>query len=79
MTEPVWWPEALAATVRRRVYAAELLAHATPTVEGGTLRLAFADPGHVAAWEASGADAALDGALAHLGQRRLIEVSTAPA
>ncbi|MEU0200910.1 MULTISPECIES: hypothetical protein [unclassified Streptomyces] len=76
MSIPVWWPEVLAATARRRVYAAEILAHATPTVERGLLRLTFTDPGHLAAWEASGAEAALDGALAHLGWAMQIEVAT---
>lgn len=74
MTEPVWWPEVLAAVGRRRQYAAELLAHAAPTVDRGRLRLEFPSSGLVADWHDSRAEAALDGALAHLGWAMPIDV-----
>lgn len=76
MTEPIWWPEVLAATSRRRVAAGMLLDHAVPTVDGGTLRLTFARPDIAAAWRDSGAQAALEGALAHLGWAMPIEIRT---
>jgi hypothetical protein len=53
-----------------------LLAHATPTVVDGTLRLEFARADIAAAWEESGSQAALEGALAHLGHHMTIEVRT---
>lgn len=73
MTEPIWWREVLAATARRRQYTAELLAHATPTVERGRLRLEFPNADLVAAWHDSHAEAALEGALAHYGWSMPIE------
>ena len=79
MTEPTWWPEVLAATARRREYTAELLAHATPTVEHGRLRLEFPDAALVADWHDSRAGDALDGALAHLGRAMPIEAVSLPA
>ncbi|QIJ61415.1 hypothetical protein [Streptomyces sp. JB150] len=51
-----------------------LLAHATPTVERGRLLLHFDRPDIAAAWQESRADAALEGALAHLGWAMPIEV-----
>jgi hypothetical protein len=74
MTEPTWWPQVLDATSTRRQAAGLLLAHATPTVEGGTLRLHFGRADIAAAWRDSGAQAALEGAMKHCGQARLIEV-----
>lgn len=74
MPEPIWWQDALAAVRRRRISAADLLAHATPTVERGQLRLEFPDTRLVADWHHSGAEAALDGALAHLGHHMPVEV-----
>jgi hypothetical protein len=73
MTEPIWWPEAVAAAGRRRIYTRELLADATPTVAGGTLRLSFDRADVAVAWEESGSQAALEGALAHLGWAMPIE------
>ena len=64
MTEPIWWPEVLAATGRRRMAAREMLDHATPTVVDGTLRLSFDRADVAAAWEESGAQTALEAALA---------------
>jgi hypothetical protein len=64
MTTPAWWPAVLAATARRRVAAREMLDHATPAVVDGTLRLTFANPAVAAAWEESGAQTALEAALA---------------
>lgn len=78
MTEPSWWPQVLAATSKRRIAAGMLLAHATPTVHDGTLRLEFDRADVAAAWEESGAQAALEGALTHLGHPNPIRVS-APA
>ncbi|MFD5910251.1 hypothetical protein ACFWHL_16190 [Streptomyces massasporeus] len=65
----------LAATRRRREYTAQPLAHATPTVDGGRLRLEFPDAGLVADWHDSQAGDALDGALAHLGRILQVEVA----
>jgi hypothetical protein len=76
MTEPFWWPQILAATSLRRQAAGMLLAHATPTVVGGVLRLAFARDDIAVAWRESGAQAALEGALAHLEHHMTIEVRT---
>ncbi|MFF7308155.1 hypothetical protein [Streptomyces sp. NPDC008137] len=75
MTAPIWWPQILAATSLRRVAAGDLLAHATPTVAGGTLRLHFDRADVAAAWEASGAQAALVGALEYCGQPMPVEVA----
>jgi hypothetical protein len=77
MTEPAWWPEVLAGTSARRQAAGMLLAHATPTVHRGTLRLAFARADIAAAWEESGAQAALEGALAAGGVDLAVELNTA--
>ncbi|WP_328336770.1 hypothetical protein [Streptomyces violaceus] len=74
MSTPVWWSEVLAATFRRRVAAGDLLDHAVPTVDDGVLRLAFARPDIAAAWEESGAQAALEGALVHCGRAMPVEV-----
>jgi len=68
MPEPVWWPQVVAAADKRRNVTGMLLAHATPHVEGGQLRLGFARPDLAAAWQESGAQAALEGALAQHGQ-----------
>jgi hypothetical protein len=76
MTEPFWWPKVLAATSTRRQAAGMLLAHATPTVHDGTLQLTFDRADIAAAWRDSGAQAALEGALAHLGHHMTIEVRT---
>lgn len=76
MTEPVWWPEVVAAADRRRHVTGLFLAHATPSVARGRLRLAFNDPRMAAAWHESRAEAALEGALAHLGWSMPIEVRT---
>ncbi|OUD04668.1 hypothetical protein [Streptomyces swartbergensis] len=75
MTQPVWWPEVVKAADRRRHVTGLLLAHATPTVERGTLRLTFADPALAVAWHDSRAEDALEGALAHLGWAMPIEVA----
>jgi hypothetical protein len=74
MPHPPWWSQVLAATSLRRQAAGMLLAHATPTVHDGTLRLHFARADIAAAWRDSGAQAALEGAMKHCGQARLIEV-----
>jgi hypothetical protein len=74
MTEPFWWPQILAATSLRRQAAGMLLAHATPTVHGGTLWLSFARADIEAAWRDSGAQAALEGAMKHCGWSVPIEV-----
>ncbi|MFI9344941.1 hypothetical protein ACIG0D_27300 [Streptomyces sp. NPDC052773] len=79
MHQPVWWPEVVAAADRRRHVTGLLLAHATPTVDGGTLRLEFPRPDLVAAWHDSHAVAALDGALAHLGWGMPVQVVCSPA
>jgi hypothetical protein len=42
-----------------------LLAHATPVVDDGVLRLQFARADIAQAWQDSGAQAALDAALEH--------------
>ncbi|GGT85742.1 hypothetical protein [Streptomyces coeruleorubidus] len=63
MTIPVWWPKVLAATRLRRMAAGMLLDHASPSVHGGTLRLAFVRADIAAAWRDSGAQAALEGAM----------------
>lgn len=77
MTEPFWWPQVLDATSTRRQAAGMLLAHATPTVEGGTLRLHFARADIAAAWRDSGAQAALEGAMKHCGVATAVEVALA--
>jgi hypothetical protein len=74
MTNPIWWPKVLAATSTRRQAAGMLLAHATPTVEGGTLRLEFGRADIAAAWRDSGAQAALEGAMKHCGVAMPVEV-----
>ncbi|MEW2463122.1 hypothetical protein AB0872_20760 [Microbacterium sp. NPDC047426] len=76
MTEPFWWPQALAATSTRRQAAGMLLAHATPTVVDGTLRLYFGRANIAAAWRDSGAQAALEGAMKHCGVAMPVEVVT---
>jgi hypothetical protein len=79
MNQPPWWPPILAATSLRRQAAGMLLAHATPTVEGGTLRLHFARADIAAAWEESGAQAALEGAMKAGGVAMPVEVIPANA
>jgi hypothetical protein len=74
MTEPTWWPRVLDATSTRRQAAGMLLAHATPTVVGGTLQLSFTRADIAAAWRDSGAQAALEGAMGHLGWEMPVEV-----
>lgn len=74
MPEPTWWPDALAATRRRRDYTAQLLAHATPTVDGDRLLLEFPNAGLVADWRESRAGEALDGALEQLQRGMTVEV-----
>jgi hypothetical protein len=74
MTEPAWWPQILAATSLRRQAAGMLLAHATPTVHDGTLRLHFARADIAAAWGESGSQAALEAAMEHYGWSVPIEV-----
>jgi hypothetical protein len=75
VTAPVWWwPKILAATSTRRQAAGMLLAHATPTVVDGTLRLTFARADIAAAWEESGAQAALEGALQASGRAIPVQV-----
>ena len=64
MTKPIWWPAVLAETGCRRVAAREMLDQATPTVVDGTLRLSFDRADVAAAWEESGAQTALEAALA---------------
>ncbi|MBD9721959.1 hypothetical protein PV755_09470 [Streptomyces caniscabiei] len=78
MTQPDWWPQVLAATSKRRIAAGMLLAHATPTVHDGALQLEFDRDDVAAAWEESGAQAALEGAMAYLGHPNPVRVS-APA
>lgn len=63
MPAPVWWPQVVAAADRRRHVTGLLLARATPTLVGGTLRLRFASPHLAQAWQDSGAQDALEGAL----------------
>ncbi|MFJ4974194.1 hypothetical protein ACIP6X_02385 [Streptomyces coeruleorubidus] len=77
MSTPIWWPGVLAAAGQRRIYTDELLAHATPTVVGGTLRLHFDRADIAAAWRDSGAQAALEGAMEHCGVDLTVEVNTA--
>jgi hypothetical protein len=77
MTEPVWWPQVLDATSTRRQAAGMLLAHATPTVHDGTLWLEFARADIAAAWEESGAQAALAAAMKHCGVALAVELNTA--
>ncbi|MFE0794754.1 hypothetical protein [Streptomyces mutabilis] len=67
MPIPVWWPQVVAAADKRRNVTGRLLAHATPHIEGGQLRLEFARPDLAAAWAESGAQTALEGALDHYG------------
>lgn len=43
--------------------AGMLLAHATPSLDGGALHLSFSGPDIAAAWRESGAQAALEGAM----------------
>lgn len=78
MTEPSWWPQIVAATSLRRQVAGMLLAHATPTVHNGILRLEFGRDDVAAAWEESGAQAALEGAMTASGKTMPVLV-TAPA
>jgi len=63
-TVPAWWPRVVAAADRRRHVTGLLLAHATPNLTGSTLRLRFASPALARAWQDSGAQDALEGALA---------------
>jgi hypothetical protein len=77
MTEPFWWPQVLAATSTRRQAAGMLLAHATPTVVDGTLRLSFDRADVAAAWRESGSQAALEGAMEAGGVDLTVEVNTA--
>ncbi|MET9521504.1 hypothetical protein [Streptomyces coeruleorubidus] len=79
MTEPFWWPQILAATSLRRQAAGMLLAHATPTVVGGTLRLEFGRADIAAAWRESGSQAALEGAMKAGGMAMPVEVVLAHA
>jgi hypothetical protein len=74
MIRPIWWPQVQAATSLRRQAAGMLLAHATPTVHDGTLRLAFGRADIAAAWEESGAQAALEGAMKAGGVTMPVEV-----
>ncbi|MFE7899191.1 hypothetical protein ACFU3E_17010 [Streptomyces sp. NPDC057424] len=67
MSTPVWWPQIVRAADRRRHVTGLLLAHATPSVDGGVLRLQFDDPGMARAWEDSGAQVALEAALRQYG------------
>ena len=76
-SDPVWWREVVAAADRRRHVTGLLLAQATPSVVHGRLRLDFPRPDLVAAWHESRAEAALEGALAHLGWSMPIEVAAA--
>jgi hypothetical protein len=76
---PVWWPQILAATSLRRQAAGMLLAHATPTVHDGTLRLSFARADVAAAWRESGSQAALEGAMKAGGMAMSVEVVLAHA
>jgi hypothetical protein len=63
-------------TAARRSFAGLLLDYAAPAVVDGVLRLVFARPDVAAAWRASGSQAALEGALAHLGHHMTIDVRT---
>jgi hypothetical protein len=74
VTAPVWWPEVVATADHRRHVTGLLLAHATPTVERGRLLLHFDRPDIAAAWQESGAQTALEGALTHLGWATPVEV-----
>jgi len=62
-TVPVWWPQVVAAADRRRHVTGLLLAHASVALDGSTLRLRFASPALARAWQDSGAQDALEGAL----------------
>lgn len=73
---PVWWPEVVAAADRRRHVTGLLLAHATPTVVRGRLRLTFPQADLVTAWHDSGAQDALDAALKQHKHRMTTEVRT---
>lgn len=64
---PTWWPRIVAAADHRRHVTGRLLAHATPVLADGVLRLQFTDPAIAKAWRESGAQAALEGALAASG------------
>lgn len=76
VTAPAWWPEVVAGTRRRRMAAGMLLEHATPHLDHGRLRLVFARPDVVAAWEESGAQAALEAALKHAGHGLTVTAAT---
>jgi hypothetical protein len=76
MTAPAWWSQVLEATSTRRQAAGMLLAHATPTVDDGTLRLHFARADIAAAWRDSGAQAALEGAMKAGGVAMPVHVRT---
>ncbi|MER7053452.1 hypothetical protein [Streptomyces sp. NPDC000351] len=78
MTEPAWWPKVVAAADKRRNVTGRLLAHATPYVHDGRLRLEFARPELAAAWTESGAQTALEGALAHYGWSMPVTVADWP-
>jgi hypothetical protein len=54
-----------------------LLAHATPTVDDGVLRLQFARADIADAWRDSGAQATLDAALKHCRLQMAVEVGVA--
>lgn len=74
MPTPIWWPRIVAAADRRRHVTGMLLAHAKPTLDDGVLRLQFGDPAIVQAWEESGAQVALEGALAASGLEIPVQV-----
>lgn len=74
MPTPVWWPEIVAAADRRRHVTGLLLAHATPALVDGVLRLTFTDPDIAVAWRDSEAQTALEGALAAGGLEIPVQV-----
>ncbi|MFL4904832.1 hypothetical protein ACJ6WF_16995 [Streptomyces sp. MMS24-I2-30] len=55
----------MAAADRRRHVTGMLLAHASPDLVGGVLRLTFRNAQLAVAWRESGAQAALEGAMQH--------------
>lgn len=75
MTEPSWWPQVVAATSLRRQAAGMLLAHATPTIHNGTLQLEFDRDDVAAAWQESGAQAALEGAMIANGKAMPVKIA----
>lgn len=73
-TTPAWWPQVVADAGHRRHWTSRLLDHATPYLDGDTLRLVFTRPDIEEAWRDSRAQEALDAALQQHGIDVQVEV-----